>query len=130
MLMSLKELKKCPAIIFQENSTSCMRLVRQFTKQVEIAETEKYPHVTFFFNGGKESPFRGEKRIMCPSPKVPTYDLKPEMSAFDIKDAIMPEINSNSADFLALSYLDLYRISKFGYQISMGETFDLRIEQA
>jgi len=61
-------------------------------KQIRIAETEKYPHVTFFFNGGQEEPFAGEKRILCPSPKVATYDLKPEMSAFEIKDAIIPEL--------------------------------------
>jgi 2,3-bisphosphoglycerate-independent phosphoglycerate mutase len=57
--------------------------------QVRIAETEKYPHVTFFFNGGREVPFDGEERILCPSPKVATYDLKPEMSAFEIRDAII-----------------------------------------
>ena len=61
-------------------------------KQIRIAETEKYPHVTFFFNGGREKPFEGEQRILCPSPKVATYDLKPEMSAFEIRDAIIPEL--------------------------------------
>ena len=61
-------------------------------KQIRIAETEKYPHVTFFFNGGREVPFEGESRILCPSPKVATYDLKPEMSAFEVRDAILPEL--------------------------------------
>ena len=60
--------------------------------QIRIAETEKYPHVTFFFNGGREEPFKGEDRIMCPSPKVATYDLQPEMSAFEVRDAILPKI--------------------------------------
>jgi hypothetical protein len=61
-------------------------------KQIRIAETEKYPHVTFFFNGGREEPFEGEQRIMIPSPKVATYDLQPEMSAQGITDAIVPEL--------------------------------------
>ncbi len=96
-------------------------------KQIRVAETEKYPHVTFFFNGGKESPFRGEKRIMCPSPKVPTYDLKPEMSAFDIKDAIMPEINSNSADFICLNFANpdmVGHTGDFNAAIKACETVD------
>ncbi|HBB48146.1 MAG TPA: 2,3-bisphosphoglycerate-independent phosphoglycerate mutase [Flavobacteriaceae bacterium] len=73
-------------------------------KQIRIAETEKYPHVTFFFNGGRELPFDGEHRILCPSPKVATYDLKPEMSAFDIRDKIMPEIEHETADFICLNF--------------------------
>ncbi|GER59824.1 2,3-bisphosphoglycerate-independent phosphoglycerate mutase [Patiriisocius marinus] len=72
--------------------------------QIRIAETEKYPHVTFFFNGGREKPFEGEKRILCPSPKVATYDLKPEMSAFEIRDKIIPEIKERSADFICLNF--------------------------
>ncbi|NND62398.1 MAG: 2,3-bisphosphoglycerate-independent phosphoglycerate mutase, partial [Flavobacteriaceae bacterium] len=73
-------------------------------KQIRIAETEKYPHVTFFFNGGREEPFEGEKRILCPSPKVATYDLKPEMSAFEIRDKIIPEIENETADFICLNF--------------------------
>lgn len=73
-------------------------------KQIRIAETEKYPHVTFFFSGGREKEFQGEKRILCPSPKVATYDLKPEMSAADIRDKIIPELNSKSADFICLNF--------------------------
>src|SRR5690606_20778589 len=72
--------------------------------QIRIAETEKYPHVTFFFSGGRELPFTGEKRLLCPSPKVATYDLQPEMSAFDIRDAIVPEIIAESADFICLNF--------------------------
>ena len=73
-------------------------------KQIRIAETEKYPHVTFFFSGGREEPFDGEKRIMCNSPKVATYDLQPEMSAFELKDKILPEIDNESADFICLNF--------------------------
>ena len=72
--------------------------------QIRIAETEKYPHVTFFFNGGREEPFPGEERILCPSPKVATYDLQPEMSAFEIRDAIIPEIQKETADFICLNF--------------------------
>lgn len=73
-------------------------------KQIRIAETEKYPHVTFFFSGGREEQFEGESRLMCPSPKVATYDLKPEMSANDIKDKIIPELEKKSADFICLNF--------------------------
>jgi 2,3-bisphosphoglycerate-independent phosphoglycerate mutase len=73
-------------------------------KQIRIAETEKYPHVTFFFSGGREEPFAGETRILCPSPKVATYDLKPEMSASDIKDKIIPELEKHEVDFICLNF--------------------------
>lgn len=72
--------------------------------QVRIAETEKYPHVTFFFNGGREAPFEGEERILCPSPKVATYDLKPEMSAFEIRDAIVDKIDRDQPNFICLNF--------------------------
>ena len=72
--------------------------------QIRIAETEKYPHVTFFFNGGREEPFEGEIRIMCPSPNVATYDLKPEMSAFEVRDAILPIIKDQKPDFICLNF--------------------------
>ena len=72
--------------------------------QIRIAETEKYPHVTFFFSGGREKPFKGERRIMCNSPKVATYDLKPEMSAYEIRDKIVPELKSKKADFICLNF--------------------------
>ncbi|WP_224483584.1 2,3-bisphosphoglycerate-independent phosphoglycerate mutase [Robertkochia aurantiaca] len=72
--------------------------------QIRIAETEKYPHVTFFFNGGREEPFEGEERILCPSPKVATYDLKPEMSAYDVRDMIIPELKKGSVDFVCLNF--------------------------
>lgn len=72
--------------------------------QIRIAETEKYPHVTFFFSGGREEPFIGETRIMCPSPKVATYDLQPEMSAFDVRDKIVAELSKGEVDFVCLNF--------------------------
>ncbi len=79
-------------------------LEREAKTQIRIAETEKYPHVTFFFSGGREEPFDGERRMLCPSPKVATYDLQPEMSAGDIRDKIIPELESQSADFICLNF--------------------------
>ncbi len=72
--------------------------------QIRIAETEKYPHVTFFFSGGREIPFRGEKRILKNSPKVATYDLQPEMSAFELTDALVPELEKGDVDFVCLNF--------------------------
>jgi 2,3-bisphosphoglycerate-independent phosphoglycerate mutase len=79
-------------------------LAKHGKKQIRIAETEKYPHVTFFFSGGREEPFEGEKRLLCPSPKVATYNLKPEMSAYDIKDALVPELQKGEVDFVCLNF--------------------------
>ena len=73
-------------------------------KQIRIAETEKYPHVTFFFSGGREKEFVGEKRLLCPSAKVATYDMQPEMSAFDIRDKIIPELKAHWPDFICLNF--------------------------
>ncbi|TBN05520.1 2,3-bisphosphoglycerate-independent phosphoglycerate mutase [Hyunsoonleella flava] len=73
-------------------------------KQIRIAETEKYPHVTFFFSGGREEPFEGEQRILRNSPKVATYDLKPEMSAYELKDALVPELQKGDVDFVCLNF--------------------------
>lgn len=90
----------------KENLTMTMGevLEKSGKKQIRIAETEKYPHVTFFFSGGREEPFDGEKRILCPSPKVATYDLQPEMSAFEIRDKIIPELQGKTADFICLNF--------------------------
>ena len=79
-------------------------LEKNHKKQIRIAETEKYPHVTFFFSGGREEPFEGETRILRNSPKVATYDLKPEMSAFELKDALVPELQKESVDFVCLNF--------------------------
>ncbi|MBZ4041491.1 2,3-bisphosphoglycerate-independent phosphoglycerate mutase [Flavobacterium hibisci] len=73
-------------------------------KQIRIAETEKYPHVTFFFSGGREVPFEGESRILRNSPKVATYDLQPEMSAYELTDALVPELNKGEVDFVCLNF--------------------------
>jgi 2,3-bisphosphoglycerate-independent phosphoglycerate mutase len=73
-------------------------------KQIRIAETEKYPHVTFFFSGGQEAPFEGESRILRNSPKVATYDLQPEMSAYELKDALCEDLEKGEADFVCLNF--------------------------
>ncbi len=73
-------------------------------KQLRIAETEKYAHVTFFFSGGREEVFEGERRVLINSPKVATYDLKPEMSAFEVRDAVIEEINKGDLDFICLNF--------------------------
>ena len=86
------------------NNTLGEVIAKAGKKQIRIAETEKYPHVTFFFSGGREVPFEGEKRLLCPSPKVATYDLQPEMSAYDIRDAIVPELQQKTVDFICLNF--------------------------
>ncbi len=100
--------------------------------QIRIAETEKYPHVTFFFSGGREVPFEGEKRIMIPSPKVATYDLQPEMSAKGITDAIIPEINHKTANFICLNFANADMVGhtgKFEAVIKAVETVDQCVER-
>lgn len=95
--------------------------------QIRIAETEKYPHVTFFFSGGREEPYTGEKRIMVPSPKVATYDLQPEMSAVEITDKLVPEIEAGSADFICLNYANTDMVGHtgvFSAAIKAAETVD------
>ncbi|WP_161889545.1 2,3-bisphosphoglycerate-independent phosphoglycerate mutase [Pontibacter russatus] len=95
------------AAIFEKdnlNNTLGEVLAKAGRTQIRIAETEKYPHVTFFFSGGRETAFEGESRLLCPSPKVATYDLQPEMSAYDIRDAIVPELEKKSADFICLNF--------------------------
>ena len=96
-------------------------------KQIRIAETEKYPHVTFFFNGGNEKILKNEKRILCNSPKVPTYDLKPEMSAYEIVNKIIPEIESKSADFICLNFANpdmVGHTGNFNAAVKACETVD------
>jgi 2,3-bisphosphoglycerate-independent phosphoglycerate mutase len=82
--------------------------------QTRIAETEKYPHVTFFFNGGREQEFEGENRIMIPSPKVATYDLQPEMSAAGVTDAIIADIDENQPDFICLNFANADMVGHTG----------------
>lgn len=83
-------------------------------KQVRMAETEKYPHVTFFFNGGREVPFEGETRIMRASPKVATYDLQPEMSAYPLTEAVLEEISSREPDFICINYANADMVGHTG----------------
>ena len=100
--------------------------------QIRIAETEKYPHVSFFFSGGREKPFTGEKRIMIPSPKVATYDLEPEMSAQLVTDAIVTEIKNEAADFICLNYANADMVGHTGIwkaAIKAAETVDHCVAQ-
>lgn len=96
------------------NNTLGEVLERAGKKQIRIAETEKYPHVTFFFSGGRESEFIGESRLLCPSPKVATYDLKPEMSAFEIASKINAELKKKSADFICLNFANADMVGHTG----------------
>ncbi len=100
--------------------------------QIRIAETEKYPHVSFFFSGGREKEFTGEKRIMIPSPKVATYDLQPEMSAFAVTDAIVKEIETNPTDFICLNFANADMVGHTGVWdavIKAVETVDTCVER-
>jgi 2,3-bisphosphoglycerate-independent phosphoglycerate mutase len=101
-------------------------------KQVRIAETEKYPHVSFFFSGGREKPFEGESRIMIPSPKVATYDLQPEMSAVEVTNAIVPEIQKGEASFICLNYANADMVGHTGIwpaAIKAVETVDSCVQR-
>lgn len=100
--------------------------------QIRIAETEKYPHVSFFFSGGREQPFEGEKRIMIPSPKVATYDLQPEMSAVELTDAIIEEIKNSTADFICLNFANADMVGHTGVWeaiVKAVETVDRSVQR-
>lgn len=122
-------------VIFENdnlNNTLGEVLEQNHLKQIRIAETEKYPHVTFFFSGGRETPFEGESRIMVPSPKVATYDLQPEMSAYAVTDAIIPEIEKAEADFICLNYANADMVGHTGIweaAIKAVETVDRCVER-
>ncbi|HEY8897381.1 MAG TPA: 2,3-bisphosphoglycerate-independent phosphoglycerate mutase [Niastella sp.] len=122
-------------VIFENdnlNNTLGEILANNGKKQIRIAETEKYPHVSFFFSGGRETPFEGERRIMIPSPKVATYDLKPEMSAVEVTDAIVPEIEKETADFICLNYANADMVGHtgvFSAAIKAVETVDKCVER-
>ncbi len=98
--------KNIKVIFNKENLTETLGevLEKNNKTQIRIAETEKYPHVTFFFSGGREQEFKGEKRILRNSPKVATYDLKPEMSAYELRDALVPELEKGDVDFVCLNF--------------------------
>jgi 2,3-bisphosphoglycerate-independent phosphoglycerate mutase len=112
-----KTYKNVGVVFTNDNLTNTLGevLAANGKKQIRIAETEKYPHVTFFFSGGREVPFEGESRILIQSPKdVATYDLKPEMSACEVTDAILPEIKNQSADFICLNFANTDMVGHTG----------------
>ncbi len=107
-------------------------LSRYGLSQLRIAETEKYPHVSFFFSGGREKPFSGERRILIPSPKVATYDLQPEMSARELTDAVLKDIEEQSPDFICLNFANTDMVGHtgvFNAVMRAAETVDQCIEQ-
>lgn len=122
-------------VIFQKDdlkNTLGEVLANNHLKQIRIAETEKYPHVTFFFSGGREIPFEGESRIMIPSPKVPTYDLQPEMSAPEVTEKLLPEIKKQEADFICLNYANADMVGHTGVWnavVKAVETVDKCVEE-
>lgn len=93
-------------------------------KQLRIAETEKYAHVTFFFSGGREETFENEERIMVPSPKVSTYDLKPEMSAFEVKDAVITALGKEGYDFICLNFANGDMVGHTGVYTAIGKAVE------
>jgi 2,3-bisphosphoglycerate-independent phosphoglycerate mutase len=101
-----EEFRGIHVIMEKDNLSDTMGevLARAGKTQLRIAETEKYPHVTFFFSGGREEQFPGEERIMCPSPKVATYDLQPEMSAYEVRDKVIAQINQEKFDFICINF--------------------------
>ncbi|CAN5262166.1 2,3-bisphosphoglycerate-independent phosphoglycerate mutase [soil metagenome] len=114
------------------NNTIGEVLAANGKKQIRIAETEKYPHVTFFFSGGREAVFQGETRILAPSPKVATYDLQPEMSAVELTDSLIPEIEKESADFICLNYANADMVGHTGVwqaAIKAVETVDACVQR-
>jgi len=126
--------KNVSVIYPKENLTETLGeiLEKNNKRQIRIAETEKYPHVTFFFSGGRELEFNGEKRLLCPSPKVATYDLKPEMSAADIRDAIIPELKKQVADFICLNFANTDMVGHTGVMeaaIKAAEAVDSCLEE-
>ncbi len=101
-------------------------------KQIRIAETEKYPHVTFFFSGGREDEFEGEKRILVNSPKVATYDLQPEMSAYEVKDKLIPELQNETADMVILNFANGDMVGHTGVfeaAVKAAETVDTCLKE-
>lgn len=114
------------------NNTLGEVLAANGKKQIRLAETEKYPHVTFFFSGGREKEFEGEKRMIVPSPKVATYDLQPEMSAVGLTDTLVPEIENETADFICLNYANADMVGHtgvFSAVVKAVETVDACVER-
>ena len=129
-----KTYKKVNVIFETDNLNNTLGEILQQhgLKQIRIAETEKYPHVTFFFSGGREQPFEGEKRIMIASPKVATYDLQPQMSAYEVTEALLPEIKNKTSDFICLNYANADMVGHTGIweaAIKAVETVDSCVEK-
>jgi len=126
--------KKVNVIFENDNLVNTLGdvLAQNHKKQIRIAETEKYPHVTFFFSGGREVPFEGESRIMEPSPKVATYDLQPEMSAQELTFKLLPEINAGNPDFICLNFANADMVGHtgiFSAVVKAVETVDGCVEK-
>ncbi len=125
-----KDFKNVKVVFDEETMTGTLGEILEINgkTQIRVAETEKYPHVTFFFSGGREAEFIGEKRILCPSPKdVPTYDLKPQMSAHEITESILPEIQGETADFICLNFANTDMVGHTGIfeaAVAAAETVD------
>ena len=114
------------------NNTLGEILAQEGKTQLRIAETEKYPHVTFFFSGGRENPFKGEERIMIPSPKVATYDLQPAMSAIEVTDNICKKLNEGNLDFVCLNFANTDMVGHTGVfkaVVSAVETIDACVKR-
>ena len=129
-----KTFKNIHVVFENDNLTNTLgEVLMNFNKkQIRIAETEKYPHVSFFFSGGREVPFEGETRLMVPSPKVATYDLKPEMSAVEITDLLIPEIENETADFICLNFANADMVGHTGVWqavIKAVETVDACVQR-
>jgi 2,3-bisphosphoglycerate-independent phosphoglycerate mutase len=108
--------KNVKVVFEKDNLTNTLGevLEKNGKKQIRAAETEKYPHVTFFFSGGRENPFNNEIRLLANSPKVATYDLQPEMSAEEVKDLVVDEIKKDSADFICLNFANADMVGHTG----------------
>ena len=123
------------SVVFENdnlNNTLGEVLAANGKRQIRIAETEKYPHVTFFFSGGREAAFEGETRIMAQSPKVATYDLQPEMSAYELAEKLVPEIEKEYADFICLNFANADMVGHtgvFSAVVKAVETVDACVEK-
>jgi 2,3-bisphosphoglycerate-independent phosphoglycerate mutase len=129
-----KTFKNVHVIFETDNLTNTLGevIMGQGLKQIRIAETEKYPHVSFFFSGGREVPFEGETRLMVPSPKVATYDLQPEMSAAELTEKLVPEIEKEESSFICLNYANTDMVGHTGVWkavIKAAETVDRCVER-
>lgn len=111
-----KDFEKVHVIFRNDNIVNTLGeiLAKNNRSQLRMAETEKYPHVTFFFSGGRENPFAGESRILVPSPKVATYDLQPEMSAYEIKDKLLVELKNTQPDFIVVNFANTDMVGHTG----------------